>query len=134
MNMMLSRRSVLLQCSALVLATAEAQAGMVAFTQEAFDAAQAAGKPILVDIAASWCPMCKAQAPLIEGIAAKPEYASLVVFRVDFDAQKQVVKALNARKQGTLILFKGDEELDRSAGVTDPVAIEAMVKKAFPGA
>ena len=35
------------------------------YDQAAFDAAQAAGKPILVEISASWCPICKAQAPIL---------------------------------------------------------------------
>jgi thioredoxin 1 len=35
------------------------------FDQKAFEAAQAAGKPILVEVYAPWCPVCRAQAPIL---------------------------------------------------------------------
>ena len=36
------------------------------FTPQAFEAAQKAGKSILVHITASWCPTCKAQRPILQ--------------------------------------------------------------------
>jgi len=35
------------------------------YTPAAFEAAQKAGKSILVEIHATWCPTCKAQAPIL---------------------------------------------------------------------
>jgi hypothetical protein len=37
---------------------------------------------------------------------------------IDFDQQKDVVKAFKAIKQSTLIVFKGGKEIDKSLGVT----------------
>ena len=102
-----------------------------AFSQAEFSAAQEAGKPILVDITAPWCPTCRAQKPILEEITAKPEFKDLVVLVVDFDTQKDDVRALKAQRQSTLITFKGAEEMARSVSDTDPATIEAMLKTAL---
>jgi thiol-disulfide isomerase/thioredoxin len=101
------------------------------FTQAEFTAAQEAGKPILVDITAPWCPTCRAQKPILEELTAKPEFKDFVVLVVDFDTQKDDVRALKAQRQSTLITFKGAEEMARSVGDTDPATIEAMLKTAL---
>src|SRR5262245_31689730 len=80
------------------------------FDAAAFSAAQGSNKPILVDIAASWCPTCKAQHKVLDVLSKKPEFAGLVVFQVDFDMQKDAVKSFGARQQSTLIAFKGTQE------------------------
>lgn len=97
------------------------------FTAEAFAAAQSAGKPILIDVFASWCPTCRAQQPILAELTKKPKYKDLVVFRVDFDNQKDAVRALNAQKQSTLIVFKGDKEIGRSLGDTSEFSIESLL-------
>ncbi len=102
-----------------------------AFDDKAFAAAQTAGRPILVDIAASWCPTCKAQKPIIEKLSAEPQYKDLLIFEVDFDAQKDVLKKFGARTQSTLIVFKGDKETGRSVGSTDESAIGDLLRKAL---
>ncbi len=102
-----------------------------AFDDKAFAAAQIAGRPILVDIAASWCPTCKAQKPIIEKLAAEPRYKDLLIFEVDFDAQKDVLRKFGARVQSTLIVFKGNTENGRSVGSTDESAIGGLLQKAL---
>lgn len=101
------------------------------FSSEAFKQAQAAGKPILIDVTASWCPTCKAQAPIIEELATRKKFESFVILEVDFDDQKDIVRELGARSQSTLIVFKGSIEVDRSVGETNPDAIEALMSKAL---
>lgn len=101
------------------------------FSSEAFKQAQAAGKPILIDVTASWCPTCKAQAPIIEELASRKKFESFVILEVDFDDQVDIVRELGARSQSTLIVFKGAVEVDRSVGETNPDAIEALMSKAL---
>jgi thiol-disulfide isomerase/thioredoxin len=103
-----------------------------AFTQHAFDDARKAGKPILVDVWASWCPTCKAQGPTLSQIAADPARKDLVIFKVDFDSQKDVLASFGVRQQSTLIVFAGGEEKGRSTGDTNPASIMALVAKAYP--
>lgn len=98
------------------------------FTQAAFEAAQKAGKSILVDVSAPWCPTCKAQAPIIGKLRKEAKYAGIVLFNVDFDSQKDVLKALNVRSQSTLIGYKGAKETTRSTGDTNPMTIEDLLE------
>ncbi len=99
------------------------------FDQADFDAARKADKPILVHITASWCTTCAAQKPILDRLRAEPKFKNLVVYNVDFDAQKALVHKFGARMQSTLIVFKGEKEEGRSAGETSPEAIEALVDK-----
>jgi len=106
-------------------------ADRVPFDQKAFEAAQAAGKSILVDVSAPWCPVCRAQKPIVEKLSLLPEYKDLTIFDVDFDTQKDVLRNLQVQRQSTLIVFKGAKEIDRSVGSTDPSAISDLLKKAI---
>jgi thioredoxin 1 len=98
------------------------------FTQAALAEAQKEGKPILVHIFAAWCPVCRAQKPILEELTAEPQYKNLVVLQVDFDTQKDDVRALGAQSQSTLITYKGDKEIGRSVGNTNANSIADMLK------
>jgi len=101
------------------------------FSPEAFAAAQSAGAPILVHVNAPWCPTCRAQLPILEKLEGAPKFAKLKVFSVDFDTRKDVLRALKANSQSTLIVFKGKTEVGRSVGETDAAAIAALLDKAL---
>ena len=101
------------------------------FDQKAFDAAQAAGHPILIDVSAPWCPVCWAQAPILAHLTSEPRMKSMVIFTVDFDSQKDLLRKLNVQKQSTLIVFKGKKEVGRSTGDTNPGRIEALLNKSI---
>lgn len=105
-----------------------AQAGQP-FDGKAFQQAQAAGKTILVDVTASWCPTCQKQRPIVQEI--EKEKPSLVVYEVDFDAAKDTLKRFRVQYQSTLIVFRGANEVGRSTGETDPGRIRALVAKGF---
>lgn len=113
---------------AFVLGAASVQAAERAkFETAIFEAAQAKGTRILVEVHAPWCPTCKAQAPIIESLAAKAENKDLLILAVDFDSQKDALRALNARQQSTLIAFRGKTETGRSAGDTNAASIGSLV-------
>ncbi len=99
------------------------------FDAKAFQASQAAGKSILVDVTAPWCPTCKQQRPIVQEI--EKEHPDLVVYDVDFDSAKDVLKEFRVQYQSTLIVFKGSKEVARSTGETDPAPIRSLVAKAF---
>ena len=110
---------------ALIAAPAVAQP-VRPFSVAAFKAAQARGEPILVDAFAPWCPTCRAQAPTIDGLAADPALAKLVVLRLDYDHQTAEKKLLDITHQSTLIAYKGSQETGRSVGITDSGQIRAL--------
>ena len=101
------------------------------FDQKTFDAAQAAGKPILVHVTAPWCPTCKAQAPTLSKLSDEAKFKELVSFNIDFDSQKDLLKKFGVQKQSTLIVFKGKQEVGRSTGDTNPGSITALVGKSI---
>lgn len=98
------------------------------FDKQAFMKAQDMGTPILLHVHAPWCPTCRAQEPTV-GMLEK-EFPKLMVFRVDYDGQKDVVKELGVSSQSTLIAFSGKTETGRSTGVTDPMKIRELAGKA----
>ena len=110
--------------------TAAFAATEVPFTQQAFDAMQHEGKPILVHITAPWCPYCAKQKPILDSLEREAAFNDLVVYNVDFDTQKDVVRALGAQKQSTLIVFHGAAEKGRSTGDTDAGSIKSLLEKA----
>ena len=101
------------------------------FDPAAFAQAQKDGKPILVDIFAAWCPVCRAQNPILTQLTREPKFDNMVVFRVDFDEQKADVRALKATSQSTLIVYTGETEKGRSVGDTNQASIEALLDKAL---
>jgi thioredoxin 1 len=133
MSNMLSRRTILALVLSLSATTSFAQstATEAKFTPAAFAAAQAAGKPIVVEVSAPWCPTCKAQAPIIKSLSTKPEFRNVTILKVDFDSQKDVLKTLNVAQQSTLIAFKGKAETSRSTGDTTSAGIEKLFKSAI---
>lgn len=129
---MINRRSFVAMLAGPLLPTPMAWAAEPQkFTTAAFEQAQAANKPILVDISATWCPTCKAQAPIIQGLAVQDKFKDLVVLEVDFDEQSDIVREFGARSQSTLIVFRGANEVARSVGSTDPAEIESLLAKAL---
>ena len=131
---MLNRRHLL---GALAVATAISLGSIASardkkpFDQKAFEAAQAAGKPILVEVSAPWCPICKAQAPILSRLMKEPRFKELVSFDIDFDSQKDLLKKFNVQKQSMLIVFKGKQETGRSTGDTNAGSIEALLGKSI---
>lgn len=129
---MISRRTLLAYVSAAssLITLPALAAETVTYTPAAFDAAQKAGKSILVEIHATWCPTCKAQTPILSEIEKGADYKNLLVLHVDFDAQKDVVRRFGARMQSTLITFKSGKETGRSVDDTNPDSLAALLAKA----
>lgn len=101
------------------------------FDATEFAAAKKEGKSILVDIFAVWCPVCRAQNPILVQLTREPKFKDLVVFKLDFDTQKDDVRALKATAQSTLIVFKGETEKARTVGDTSEGSIEALLDQAL---
>lgn len=130
---MLSRRSILVAAvaaGASVISPAMA-VGPQPFDDAAFAQAQKAGKPVFVAIHATWCPICKAQKPILSDLMADPKFKDLVYFTIDFDSQKDLVRRFGAQKQSTLISFKGEKEEGRSVGDSNRSSISALLNKAL---
>jgi thioredoxin 1 len=130
---MISRRGALgiaLGFGALIALPALALTG-TKFTPAGLADAQKAGKAVLVEVGAPWCPTCKAQAPILGKLLGTDKFKSFVKLDIDFDSQKADLKTLGVQQQSTLIVYKGDKEVGRSTGDTNPASIEALMAKAL---
>jgi len=113
------------------VAAVAAFAGERPFNQAAFDKALADGKPVVVDFAASWCPTCKEQKPIVQALLKDAKRKSLTVFVADFDKEEALKKQLKVTMQSTLVAFKGGKEVARSTGQTDKAELGALLDKAL---
>ena len=101
------------------------------FSNSALHAAQTAGKSVLVDVHADWCPTCRRQDPIVSEIARDPAFAKLVILKLDFDTQVAEEHALGVNRQSTLIAFHGTRETQRATGVTGRDQIRALAASAL---
>lgn len=131
---MLNRRIV---CTAFALGAALSFSPLASamspqtYSQKAFVAAQAAGKPILLHVTAPWCPTCKAQKPILSKLEVSPKFKDMVVLNIDFDTSKPLLRTLHVNMQSTLIVYKGKTEVGRSTGDTNAASIETLLGKAI---
>lgn len=100
------------------------------FSPQEFERLNQAGKPVVVDVSATWCPTCKAQKPIVKGLMKQPAYQDVTLLTVDFDSEKAVLKQFKVNMQSTLVAFKGNKEVARSVGDTSQAGLEALFKKA----
>jgi thiol-disulfide isomerase/thioredoxin len=125
--MTLTKKALLIALS--TLASLAMAGDIKPFSQPDFDKLTAQGKSVVVDVSAPWCPTCRAQKPIIEGLMKQPAYSDVTVMTLDFDTNKATLKTLKVTSQSTLLAFKGDKEVARSVGDTSPNGIEGLVKK-----
>lgn len=129
---MIDRRRILGLTAALIaLPALAAEPPAQSFDQAAFDAALAEGRPVLVEISAPWCPVCRAQKAILADLFAQERFADMLLLEVDFDSRKDVVRALGAQKQRTLIVYGAGAEIGRSVGDSNPESVEALLAKAL---
>jgi len=132
---MFTRRSVIAATFAISAAFAvNAQTpgpNQAKFSTGAFKAAQSAGRAIVVEVHADWCPVCTKQKPVSQELRSKTDFKNAAFFVVDFDNQADALKMLKVTRQSTIITFKGAKETSRSTGVSDPKRMEEQFRKAL---
>ena len=89
--------------------------------------AQAKGEPILIDVAAWWCPVCASQHSTIKRLVADKRYDKLHIFKLNYDTQKAEWHALGVHRQATLIAYNGKQEVGRVEYQTDADLIQKLL-------
>lgn len=104
--------------------------GFVPFTKEAHAKAMADGKTSLVFFHTPWCPVCKAQEPkLLAHLNGDAKH--VVAFKVDYDSNVELRKAMNVQKQSTLILYNGMKEVARLSYKSDDTSVSEFFSHAM---
>ena len=108
-------------------AAAAATTGWTQYSSAEFARAQAAGKTIVVDVHADWCPTCRAQQPTLDALRGDPRLKGAVFVKVDFDTDKGFLRQYRIPRQSTVLVFKGTRETARSIAETRPAQLRAAV-------
>lgn len=98
----------------------------------------AAGKTVVLDFYATWCVTCAAQHRVMDKLKAEnPAYEKHVTFMtVDWDTWKDgaLVRELKIPRRSTLVVLKGDKELDRLVAQTSRASIKRLFDTALKAA
>ena len=97
------------------------------YSPAVFSRAQEAGKVIVVDVHAVWCPTCKAQAPTLDALRQDPQLKNAVFFKVDFDEEKTFLREHRIPRQSTVLVFRGTKETARSIAESRPRQLREVV-------
>lgn len=131
---MLDRRHAVLAlgiAGALAALPATAAAPAKPFDKAAFEASLAAGGPVVVQVSAPWCPICRAQKPILAKLRDEPRFAAFELYEIDFDTDKASVRAVKAQLQSTVIVYRGGREIARTVGDREEGWIEELFEKAL---
>ncbi|MEX0600049.1 MAG: thioredoxin family protein [Rhodothermales bacterium] len=101
-----------------------------AFTEERFEELQSEGALILIDVFADWCPTCAQQQKVLDAYLDEHPDVPLHILQVNFDEQKEWVRAFRAPRQSTLILYRGEEQVWFNVAETSRDVIFAALNEA----
>jgi len=101
-----------------------------------FDAAvfarlQGAGKPVALHFHADWCPTCVNQSRALQQLEAAGQLPGLTVLVADYDREKDLKRQHKVRSQSVLVVFKGGQEVARSAGETQAAKLQQALAQAL---
>ena len=116
---------------AVLISPAAHAAGLLPFDTVRFEEARQSGKPVVLQVTASWCGPCQRLRKVVGGLLENPEFKDLVIFDADFDANKDALVKVKARTVTTLVIYRDNSEILRSSGETRPDAVKALLKKAM---
>jgi len=97
-------------------------------TSENFDEKIKNSEVAILDIWATWCGPCKQLSPIIDEVSSELS-ESIVVGKMDADANMEFVKTLNVRNIPTILYFKNGEVIDRSVGLKTKKEILEIVER-----
>ncbi|MBX3523860.1 MAG: thioredoxin family protein [Xanthobacteraceae bacterium] len=89
------------------------------------------GGPVVVHVHADWCPVCRAQIPVMNKVLAQPAYKNVRAVRVNFDKEQRFLADYKVVRQSTILIFKGGKEIARLSYETDPARIEQTLARAI---
>jgi thioredoxin len=75
-------------------------------------------KPVLVQFDASWCPFCRKFQPVLQRFHEKYK-DSIDVYKIDADAEGDLMIRLGVRTLPTVVLFYKGKEVERRVGFAD---------------
>ena len=96
-----------------------------------FRAALASGRPVLVEVTASWCPTCRLQTQAVGIAINQARFARFTTFVADIDKHREALVTLGVSVQSTLIVYINGQEIARSIGEAKRDRIESLMARAL---
>jgi thioredoxin len=90
------------------------------FMQEVIEASRQI--PVLVDFWATWCPLCRAIAPVLEQLSAESD-GRYEIGKLDVDQNQRTAAKFQIEGIPTLLIFKSGQLVDRLVGAHPKQAI-----------
>jgi len=91
-----------------------------------FEMAKNSEKTVLLDFYADWCGPCRMVSPLVDEIANEhPEY---LVCKINVDNEPELAGAFEVMSIPTLVVMKGGQIVNKSAGARPKAQILAMLE------
>lgn len=97
--------------------------GFSDYSKEKFADALKDPKPIMVHVHADWCPVCVRQEKAFQQLTENADFKRFRAFQVNFDMDLDFRKTYGVNNQSVILIFKGNKEVARIGGVTDPAKI-----------
>ena len=94
------------------------------YEPRSFEEALASGA-VVVHVYADWCPVCRAQKPVLAALAKDQALAGARFVTVDFDKDRQFLRSHRVANQSVILVFRNGQEVARLIGITDAEKIRA---------
>ncbi len=89
----------------------------------------AAKRPVLVEFGASWCPGCRAESPVLDGLS-KTVSGTALVGKVDIDQDGPLAQQYGVNGTPTLLIFKDGKVVKGFQGYTESGTLKAALEAA----
>ncbi|WP_269499539.1 thioredoxin [Castellaniella sp. S9] len=97
----------------------------IELTQDTFQDATQAEKPLIIDFWAPWCGPCRSFAPVFE--SAAEQHPDVTFAKINTEDQQELAAALRIRSIPTLMVFRENVLLFQQAGALSAAQLEELV-------
>lgn len=97
------------------------------YSPEKFQDLQEGGEPVVLDFYASWCGTCRKQSKMLSTLLEQDKFSNVTVLKVDYDKAEELREKHRVPRQSTLIMFRGNSEVDRVVASTDEKRLSMLL-------
>lgn len=101
----------------------------VPYTKEAFEKSQEKNEKIMLQVYASWCPVCKNEDKVFNNVKGEEVFKQVTYYQANFDTEAQLKKDFNIKNPGTVVLFEGKKEVARTEQIPTENDFKNLVSK-----
>ena len=97
------------------------------FSIEIFEEAKASGRTIVINSYEVWCGTCGKQTKILD--QAEKEFKDIIFLSYEHSKNENIAQQLGIKFWTTIVIYKGDNEVDRIVGQTNKKIIYAAIQK-----